>query len=126
MDLPFHATESEKRIIRELRQTAALRENADALTPIDGAETAAAYIAQLRARLFPEEARLAEERVRLLKPLQTDFMRASFDQSLETATLTINVKIRTITEYRTLVEKIGRFDFAAWSQHCDAERADAD
>ncbi|MBX3720406.1 MAG: hypothetical protein KF713_01080 [Turneriella sp.] len=126
MNLPFHATESEKRIIRELTQTANLRENGQALTAIDGASTAAIYIAQLRARLFPAETRLAAERTRLLKPLQTDFMRTSFDQTLETATLGINAKIRTAEEFRSFAEKIGSFDFEAWSRHCDNERADAD
>ena len=125
MDLPFHATESEKRIIRELRQTAALRANTS-LMATDGFTSAEAYITKLRENLFPMETRLAAERARLLKPLQNDFMRASFDQTLETATVSLAVKIRTAEEYRRFTDNIAAFDFDAWSRHCDAERADAD
>jgi hypothetical protein len=123
---PFHTTESEKRIIRELLQIAAIRKNADGFTVAQTEDTAAAYIARLKTNLFPHETAIAAERIRLLKPLQTDFMRAHFDPTLETAAVTFNAKIRTSEEYRLFVEKLNTFDFEAWLKHCEAERADAD
>ncbi len=125
-NLPFHTTESEKRIIRELLQVAALRKNADGLTVAQAGDTATAYIARLKTNLFPLETAIAAERTRLLKTLQTDFMRAQFDQTLETAALTFNAKIRTSAEYHLLVDKLNAFDFETWLKHCENERADAD
>lgn len=121
---PFHTTESEKRILGELLQIASLR--GEKLTPEALGENAALAITNLKERLFPAETRIALEREKLLKNLQGNSLRTHFDQTLETATLTINAKIRTAAEYRAFLEKLSAFDFEAWSRHCDSERSDAD
>lgn len=122
--LPFHATESEKRIIRELAGIAARR---SVTLPATGGFTSATdYITALKTLLFPNETRIAAERTRLLKPLQADGTRAHFDATLETPALTIHAKIRNAEEYAKLIERLKTFDFEAWSRQCDAERADAD
>lgn len=122
--LPFHATESEKRIIREHWQIAKRR---SVKPPATGGFTAAAdYIAALKTELFPNKSRIATERARLLKPLQGDGARVHFDATLESAALTLQVKIRTAEEYAKLIGRLQAFDFEAWSRHCEGERADAD
>jgi hypothetical protein len=133
--LPFHTTESEKRIIRELLVTFELRNlekgaslidiNSKALT--DGRiNTATKFIAYLKENLFPTETKLIQKRGDFLKPLQADALRVHFDQTLETATLALNAKIRNAVEYRLLLEKLNAFDFEAWVRHCETERSDAD
>ena len=122
--LPFHATESEKRIIREHWQIAGRRQ----IKPpgVGGFTSATDYIAALKTLLFPNESRIAAERTRLLKPLQGDGARVHFDATHESAALTLQVKIRTAEEYAKLIGRLQAFDFEAWSRHCEAERADAD
>lgn len=89
-------------------------------------DTAATYIARLKAKLFPEETRLAAERTKLLQDLQTSFAKFHFDQDLETATITIQAKIGNDTEYRELLDRLHKFDFSAWQEHCTNERSHAD
>jgi len=122
--LPFHATASEKRIIRELGEIARVR---GMQLPDTATFTAAAeYISRLNEVLFPQESRLIAERERLLKPLNSGPLRAHFDRSLEGHALTLQAKVRDAAEYAALLEKIKAFDFDAWVMHCEGERSDAD
>ncbi|MBS0619060.1 MAG: hypothetical protein JSR44_12785 [Spirochaetes bacterium] len=132
-ELPFRATESERRILGELYEIARLRE---------GAVSAALYqkeilmraniasseglIAYLQRILFPQEAAVRAARAERLQALQTATMRAHFDSSLETSTLTLQIKIKTAKEYAAMLSALTIFDFVAWQETCAGERSDAD
>jgi recombinational DNA repair ATPase RecF len=131
---PFHATQSEQRILRDLIAVAAVRQKAvadadfaKALISRLGPVTDAAHaIAALQQQLFPLETQLRQRRAELLQPLQTRASRTHFDQTLETAEIGMTVKIRNAEDFAALKAAIVKFDFAAWQHHCESERSDAD
>jgi hypothetical protein len=129
---PFHVTQSEARIMRELLAIVALRgdeaaewQNEDFLTS-RSITTAAGCIEALREDLFPEETKLRKKRAEFLKPLNGSPMRAHFDQSLETATLTLHAQVQSKLDYENLLKRLQAFNFDEWQAHCDRERIDAD
>ncbi len=129
---PFHTTQSELRILSELLAIMTLRgkdraawQNEDFLTS-RSIGTAAACIEALREELFPEETRLRRERTEFLKPLNGGAVRAHFDQSLETAALTIQAQVHNKADYDNLVARLQAFSFDAWQARCNSERVDAD
>lgn len=131
--LPFRTTLSEQRIIGDLLGIGGLREPGFAARVTTAAflrsqliDTAAVFIEWLRHELFPQEAQLRERRTELLREVNGGPLRVHFDQSLETATLTLQAKIRSNEEYQALLHRLKSFDFAAWQNHCDTERTDAD
>lgn len=124
MNYPFHVTTSERRIIGDLL---AIAQRRSVLLPDPAtAQSARMYIQILEHALFPELAALRERRVTLLQPLQAEAVRAHFDMTLESSVVTLNAKIRSGEELRSLVEKLRSFDFEAWQNHCDSERMHAD
>lgn len=131
--MPFRATQSEQRIIRDLLATGEVRRpgySAQVTEPafLEGqlVQSAAVFIDWLKNDLFPQETQLRSRRAELLHELNGGPLRAHFDQNLETATLTLQAKIRSKEEYQALLNRLKAFDFAAWQKHCEAERTDAD
>jgi len=129
---PFRATQSEQRIIKELLSVATLRggdisqwQNADFLNS-RGITTAAASIEALREDLFPEEAKLRRNRADSLKKLSGGPVRAHFDQTLESSTLTIHAQIHNKADYESLLKRLQAFDYDQWQDLCNNERIDAD
>lgn len=131
---PFHATQSEQRILRDLVGVAALREKKEAdehfaaslLSQLDSAADASAAISALQQQLFPHEAELRQKRAEFLHPLQNRASRVHFDQTLETDEIGIAVKIRNAEDFAALKKAIDNFDYSAWQRHCEGERIDAD
>lgn len=131
---PFHATQSEQRILRDLITVAAIRQKTEAdadfakalITRLGPVTDAAHAIAALRQQLFPHETQLRQRRAEILQPLQTRASRTHFDQTLETDEIGMTVKIRNAEDFAALKAAIAGFDFAAWQRHCEGERSDAD
>lgn len=131
---PFHATQSEQRILRDLIGIAAIREQKEAdekfatslLARLGSATDANAAISSLQQRLFPHEAKLRQRRAEFLHPLQSRASRVHFDQTLETDEIGIAVKIRNAEDFAALKRAIDNFDYAAWQRHCEGERINAD
>ena len=131
--LPFASTHSEERIIAELLLTGEVREagfRSRVMAP-DFLEqqlvsTAAQFIDYLQHELFPQEMLLCQRRSEKLQPLQGRALRAHFDQSLETPTLTLQARIRNQAEFEDTLRRLQNFSFADWVLHCEEERADAD
>ncbi len=130
--LPFRATQSELRILRELLAIVALRggdtaqwQNEDLLTS-RGITTAVACIAALKEELFPEEARLRRSRANAIKALNGGPLRAHFDQTLETAALTVHAHIQNRADYESLLKRLQTFNFDEWQDLCNNERINAD
>jgi hypothetical protein len=131
-ELPFRATQSEQRIIKELLSVMALRggdisqwKNADFLSSRN-IRTAADCIDALRAELFPQEAELRRQRTEALRPLNGGPVRTHFDQSLETSALTIHATIHSKTDFEMLLKRLMAFDFDGWREACESERINAD
>lgn len=131
--LPFHTTHSERRIIQELIAIGELRESgfaARAITPdflsAEKIHSAQKLIEHLEEILFPQEVKLRQKRAALLQDLNGGVLRVHFDNSLETATLTLQARVQNAAEFDDLLRRLQRFDFAAWQEHCASERADAD
>lgn len=131
-ELPFRATQSEQRIIKELLSIAALRgadisiwKNADFLNSRVIA-TAADCIDALRAELFPQETQLRRQRAEALRSLNGGPVRTHFDQSLETSALTIHATIHNKTDFDLLLKRLQAFDFDRWREACESERINAD
>lgn len=129
---PFRATQSELRILKELLAIVALRDgdtahwlNEDLLTS-RGITAAAACIAALKEELFPEEARLRRSRANAIKPLNGGPLRAHFDQTLETAALTIHAHIQSKADFESLLKRLQTFNFDEWQDLCSKERINAD
>lgn len=131
---PFHATQSEQRILRDLICVAANREKKEAdeqfaaniFAQLGAATDASAAISALQQQLFPREAELRQKRAEFLHPLQSRASRVHFDQTLETDEIGMAVKIRSAEDFAALKKAIGNFDYAAWQRHCEGERIDAD
>ena len=131
---PFHTTQSEQRILRDLIAIAAKRQETEAdaafaetlVTRLGTVADAAHVIATLQQLLFPLETELRECRAKLLQPLRTRASRTHFDQTLETDEIGITVKIRNAEDFSALKKAIVHFDYAAWQRHCEGERIDAD
>lgn len=129
---PFHTTQSELRILGELLAIVALRgknaaewQNEDFLTSRN-ITTAAICIEALRETLFPEETKLRKKRAEFLRPLNGSPLRAHFDQSLETAVITLHAQVQNKVEYENLLKRLQAFNFDEWQKLCDDERIDAD
>lgn len=129
---PFHTTQSELRILAELLSIVTVRgkdatdwQNEDFLISRN-IKTAADCIEALREELFPEETRLRRERAEFLKPLNGGAVRAHFDQSLETAALTIHAQVQNKADYDNLLARLQAFSFEEWQARCNSERVDAD
>lgn len=132
-DLPFRATESERRILGDLYEIVRLREGAvpaglyqKEYLARENITSSADLIAHLQRKLFPQEAAARADRAARLQTLQTATMRAHFDANLETAALTLQIKVKTAKEYAAMLDTLGAFDFAAWQEACASERSDAD
>jgi hypothetical protein len=131
--IPLRATQSETRILHELLGISKLRaansqdkwQDSDYLKSM-GIETAAACIEAMRAELFPLETALRKRRAEALREINGGPVKSHFDNTLETASLTINAHIKNKSDYDTLLTKLQAFDFSAWQQHCESERIDAD
>ncbi|HNL11159.1 MAG TPA: hypothetical protein PKM44_11650 [Turneriella sp.] len=131
--LPFPLTHSEERIVAELLVTGELRE-AGFRSRVTAADflaqqlvsNATQFIDYLQHELFPQEMLLRQRRAERLQPLQGKALRAHFDQSLETPTLTLQARIRSEAEFEDTLRRLQRFNFAEWLRHCEEERADAD
>lgn len=134
IQFPFHATQSEQRILRDLIGVAALREKKEAdeqfgarlFSQLGSATDASAAISALQQQLFPREAELRQKRAEILHPLQNRASRVHFDQTLETDEIGMAVKIRNAEDFAALKKAINNFDYAAWQRHCEGERIDAD
>lgn len=132
VEFPFHVTQSELRILKDLIAIAALRGNATAewqnedFLASRNITTAAACIESLKEALFPEETRLRRKRTEFLKPLNGSGARVHFDQSLESAALTLHAQINNRAEYESLVKRLQSFDYDEWQALCNSERVDAD
>ena len=133
LSFPFHATESERRILRDLLAVAAIRDgrglNADFVEEVFLTKSyvnAAPAIADLRLRLFPEECALIAQRENLVKVLQKPPLKAQFDRSLETAELILTARIQTYADFQKLKRLLDDFDAEAWFAHCEQERMRAD
>jgi len=122
--MSFNATASEQRIISDL--TAIFKRRKLAIQPSDNFASAAAYIAALEQQLFPETYKLRAARAAFIAPLRSSNSRATFDNDLETATLTINATLRSREDYADFLSRLKNFDFDAWLLHCEAERIHAD
>lgn|GEM_PF-3425439 len=131
---PFHATQSEQRILRDLITLAALREKRaadehfvkDLFSQLGATTGANAVIAALQEQLFPLETQLRHKRAEFLHPLQTSASRAHFDQTLETDEIGMTVKIRNAEDYAAFKTALLNFDYSAWQRLCEGERVDAD
>ncbi|MFZ5628305.1 MAG: hypothetical protein ACOY5B_04195 [Spirochaetota bacterium] len=131
--LPFPLTHSEERIVTELLATGELREHGfgSRVTAADFLSSqlitnGVQFIDFLQHELFPQEMLLRQRRSEYLQPLQGKVLRAHFDQSLETPTLTLQARIRNQAEFEDTLRRLQRFSFIEWQRHCEQERADAD
>jgi hypothetical protein len=131
-ELPFRATQSEQRIIKELLSVAALRgadisiwKNADFLNS-RAITTAADCIDALRAGVISARNPAAPPTGRSIAPLNGGPVRTHFDQSLETSALTIHATIHNKTDFDLLLKRLQAFDFDRWRETCESERINAD
>lgn len=133
LQLPFHTTHSEERLIADLLRTGEIRQPGFRKNMTEpeylkrqAISTAAQFIAHLEVILFPQEMALRQKRQKKLAPLNCSFLRTHSDASLETATLTLQAKIRNAEEYSELLRRLTQFDFAEWQKYCESERCNAD
>ncbi len=131
--IPLRATQSEARILDELLSIAALRGNDSqskwtdaAFLKASGIETAEACIQAMRAELFPHETALRARRVEALRSINGGPVRTHFDNTLETAALTVHAQIKSKADYENLLARLQSFDFSEWQHLCESERIDAD
>lgn len=124
MKFKFHATQSEQRILADLLSVCARRK----LAPPSSLEftSAEAYTRALEQLLFPETWALRQKRSVLLTPLKAPYMKANFDNDLESGRLSLQVSIATAAEYSDLVARLTAFSFSDWLTHCNNERSHAD
>lgn len=131
--IPLRVTQSEARILNELLSIATLRAAGSREKWIDsdylksvGIESAEACIGAMRAELFPLETALRKNRTTALRALNGGSLRTHFDNTLETASLTIHAQIKSKADFDNLVTRLQSFEFSEWQRLCDGERIDAD